>query len=126
MIEITRECLEKGVDKAVSGNHIGDISFAIQSHAEKNGYSVVRELCGHGIGMDLHEEPQIPNYGRAGTGPIIQEGMCLAIEPMINMGRKEVFTKSDHWTVCTKDGKPSAHFEHTVAVTKERPKILTI
>ncbi len=126
LMKITRESLEKGIAQAVAGNRIGDISFAVQTHAERHGYSVVRELCGHGIGTDLHEEPQIPNYGKVKTGPVLQNGMCLAIEPMINMGKASVYTKSDNWTVCTADGKPSAHFEHTIAVTQEGPKVLTV
>lgn len=126
LMKVTRECLEKGIAQAVPGNRIGDIGFAVQTHAERNGYTVVRELCGHGIGSELHEEPQIPNYGRVKTGPVIQAGMCLAIEPMINMGKEAVFTKGDNWTVSTADGKPSAHFEHTIAVTQEGPKILTV
>ena len=97
----------------------------MQSWAESNGYGVVRELVGHGIGVNLHEEPQIPNYGNSGSGPTIQPGMCFAIEPMINMGTKDVYTKSDGWTICTKDGMPSAHFEHTIAVTEKGPVILT-
>ena len=112
--------------KACDGNRVGDIGNAIQNYAEDNGYGVVRELVGHGIGAKLHEEPQIPNYGLTGTGPLIKEGMCFAIEPMINMGSKDVYTKKDGWTICTKDGKPSAHFEHTIAVTDNGPEILTI
>lgn len=126
LLKITNECLMKGIEKACSGNRVGDIGNAIQNYAEDNGYGVVRELVGHGIGAKLHEEPQIPNYGLTGTGPLIKEGMCFAIEPMINMGSKDVYTKKDGWTICTKDGKPSAHFEHTIAVTDNGPEILTI
>ncbi len=126
LIKVTKECLDKGIKEAVPGKTIGDIGFAIQSHAESFGFGVVKELVGHGIGKKLHEEPQIPNYGKKGTGPIIKEGMCFAIEPMINFGSDEIYTKSDNWTVCTKDGKPSAHFEHTITIDKDGPKILTI
>ena len=125
LMQVTRECLDIGIQQAVPNNHIGDIGFAIQQHAEKHGYGVVRELCGHGIGVKLHEEPQIPNYGIKGKGALIRTGMCLAIEPMINQGGAEIFTKPDKWTVCTVDGKPSAHFEHTIAVTKDGPRVLT-
>jgi methionyl aminopeptidase len=126
LLKITNECLMKGIEKACSGNRVGDIGNVIQNYAEENGYGVVRELVGHGIGTKLHEEPQIPNYGLTGTGPLIEEGMCFAIEPMINMGSKDVYTKKDGWTICTKDGKPSAHFEHTIVVTDNGPEILTI
>ena len=126
LLEVTKKCLEIGINKAIPGNRIGDIGNAIQEYAESNGYGVVRELVGHGIGTKLHEEPQIPNYGTAGTGPCIDVGMCFAIEPMINMGSKEVYTKSDGWTICTKDGLPSAHFEHTITITEGGPQILTI
>ena len=125
LMKVTKECLIKGIEQAKPGNRIGDISYAIQKHAEDNGYGVVKELVGHGIGTTLHEEPQIPNYGRARTGPKIESGMCFAIEPMINMKSPSVFTKKDNWTVCTADGEPSAHFEHTVAVRKGKPDILT-
>ena len=108
------------------GKRIGDIGFAIQSYAESFGFGVVRELVGHGIGEKLHEEPQIPNYGSKNTGPVIKEGMCFAIEPMINFGTEEIYTKDDNWTVCTKDGKSSAHFEHTITIDKNGPVILTI
>ena len=125
LLEVTKKCLELGISKAQPGNRIGDIGNAIQQYAEQNGYGVVRELVGHGIGSSLHEEPQIPNYGKAGTGPLIDVGMCFAIEPMINMGSKEVYTKNDGWTICTKDGLPSAHFEHTITITEDGPQILT-
>ena len=125
LLKVTKECLSKGIEKAVPGNRIGDIGNAVQSWAETNGYGVVRELVGHGIGSKLHEEPQIPNYGQSGTGPLIDVGMCFAIEPMINMGSKDVYTKKDGWTICTKDGLPSAHFEHTITITDNGPEILT-
>jgi len=126
LLEVTKECLAIGITQARVGNRIGDIGSAIQKHAEDNGYGVVRELVGHGIGTRLHEDPQIPNYGNPSTGPLIDVGMCFAIEPMINMGTREVYTKKDGWTVCTKDGKPSAHFEHTITITEKGPQILTI
>ena len=126
LLKVTKECLEKGIEKAIKGNRIGDIGNAVQEWAEINGYGVVRELVGHGIGTKLHEAPQIPNYGKSGTGPAIDVGMCFAIEPMINMGSREIYTKKDGWTICTKDGLPSAHFEHTITVTENGPQILTI
>ncbi len=127
LIETTRECFFEGMKMAVDGNRVGDIGFAVQSHAEKNGYSVVRELVGHGVGRELHESPDIPNFGVAGKGVRLTKGMVIAIEPMINMGVKEVsFSKIDGWTVRTKDGKLSAHYENTVAITENGPKILTL
>jgi len=125
LIDVTRQCLIDAIKVVKPGNRIGDIGFAVQKRAEENRYSVVRELVGHGIGEKLHEEPQIPNFGTPNTGPIIKEGMCFAIEPMINLGGADVFTKTDGWTVCTKDGLPSAHFEHSITVTKNGAKILT-
>lgn len=127
LIETTRECFFKGVEMAVDSNRIGDIGHAIQTHAEENGYSVVRELVGHGVGRELHESPDVPNFGIAGKGVRLTKGMVIAIEPMINMGVKEVtFSKQDGWTVRTKDGKLSAHYENTVAITESGPKILTL
>ncbi|MBC7904777.1 MAG: type I methionyl aminopeptidase [Gemmatimonadaceae bacterium] len=126
LINVTKAALYKGIEKAVSGNRIGDIAFAIQEHTEKkNGYGVVRELVGHGIGRSLHEEPNVPNYGKKGSGPKLKEGLVLAIEPMINMGTREVYTEDDGWTVRTKDGKPSVHFEHDVCVRKNKADILS-
>ncbi len=125
LVDITKQSLDIGIKEVKIGNRIGDIGYAIQSFVEKNGYSVVRELVGHGIGQNLHEEPQVPNYGMANTGPLIEAGMCIAIEPMVNIGTYEVFVKDDKWTYCTKDGKLSAHFEHSIAVTNEGTKILT-
>ncbi|MBI1343708.1 MAG: type I methionyl aminopeptidase [Terrimonas sp.] len=126
LIRVTKESLYKGIEKAVAGNRIGDISFAIQEHTEKRyGYGVVRELVGHGLGRELHEDPQVPNYGKRGSGSKMKEGLVLAIEPMINLGVKEVFTESDGWTVRTKDGKPSVHFEHDVCVRKTKADILS-
>ena len=126
LMSVTRDCLLDGIDQATPGNRIGDIGHAVQKRAESNGYGVVMELVGHGIGTKLHEDPQIPNYGKPGTGPKIEVGMCFAIEPMINMGTPGVYTKKDGWTVCTKDGMPSAHFEHTITITEDGAKILTI
>ena len=127
LIETTRECFFEGMKMAVDGNRVGDIGSAIQAHAEKNGYSVVRELVGHGVGRELHESPDIPNFGVAGKGVRLTKGMVIAIEPMINMGVKEVsFSKTDGWTVRTKDGKLSAHYENTIAITENGPKILTL
>lgn len=125
LLKVTRESLYKGIEQAVSGRRLGDLSFAIQEHAETNGYSVVRELVGHGVGKKLHEDPQVPNYGRRGRGRKLQEGLVIAIEPMINMGVKEIRQYSDGWTIKTRDMKPSAHFEHTVAVRKGKADILS-
>jgi len=125
LLKATREALWKGIEQAHIGNRISDISHAIQKHVERYGFSVVRELVGHGVGRDVWEEPQIPNFGEPGKGPKIQKGMVLAIEPMVNMGSFEVETLEDGWTVRTADGLPSAHFEHTVAITSEGPVVLT-
>jgi len=125
LLSVTKSALEKGVEMAIAGNHLGDISYSIQSLAEENSFSVVRDLVGHGIGMNMHEEPQIPNFGNLGQGIVLKEGMVLAIEPMINTGGFEIETLKDNWTVVTKDGSVSAHFEHTVAVGKSGPHILT-
>jgi len=125
LLEVTKESLYKGIEKAVTGNRLGDVSEAIQSHAERNGYSVVRELVGHGIGRNLHEKPEVPNYGKRGSGIVLKEGLVIAIEPMINMGGKAVVHERDGWTVRTADNKPSAHFEHTVAVGKGEADILS-
>ncbi|MBL7729898.1 MAG: type I methionyl aminopeptidase [Chitinophagaceae bacterium] len=126
LIRVTKESLYKGIEKAVAGNRIGDIAFAIQEYTEKkHGYGVVRELVGHGLGKNLHEDPQVPNYGKRGSGTKLKEGMVLAIEPMINLGDRRVYTEDDGWTVRTKDGKPSVHFEHDVCVRKGRADILS-
>lgn len=126
LIKHTKESLYKGIEKAVAGNRVGDIAFAIQEYTEKkHGYGVVRELVGHGLGRSLHEDPQVPNYGKRGSGPKLKEGLVLAIEPMINLGGKEVYTEKDGWTVRTKDGKPSVHFEHDVCVRKGKAEILS-
>ena len=125
LMEVTKKSLELGIEACSPGNRIGDIGFAIQNYVEDYGYGVVKELVGHGIGKKLHEEPQIPNFGDKDTGPIIKEGMCFAIEPMINLGTEKIYTKNDQWTICTQDGLPSAHFEHTIVVTSDGSKILT-
>lgn len=125
LLVCTKECLYKGIEQAVSGNTTGDIGFAIQQHAESNSYSVVRELVGHGIGKKLHEAPEVPNYGKKGKGFKLVEGMTIAIEPMINMGKKNIYQLNDGWTIKTKDGKPSAHFEHTVVVKNGKADILS-
>ncbi len=126
LLYATRESLFRGVEKAVSGNRVGDISYAVQESTErKYGYGVVRELVGHGLGKELHEDPQVPNYGKRGSGLKLREGLVIAIEPMINMGKKEVYYADDGWTVKTKDGKPAAHYEHTVCVQKSKPDILS-
>ena len=126
LMATTEESLYKGIEKATPGNTVGDIGHAIQNHAESNGYSVVRELVGHGIGESLHEEPQIPNYGSPNQGYKLHAGMCIAIEPMINLGGKEIYTDKDGWTILTADGKPSAHFEHTIANLEDGPQILSM
>jgi len=126
LMDVTEKSLYIGIEQAVAGNRIGDIGNAIQTYVESFGFSVVRDLCGHGVGKHLHEDPQIPNYGKRGTGALIKNGMTLAIEPMINMGSHKVFVDEDGWTVKTIDGLPSAHFEHTIAVIDGKPEILTI
>ena len=125
LLRTTKEALYLGIEKAVPGNRIGDIGNAIQTYCEKRGYGVVREFVGHGVGKKLHEYPEVPNYGRRGTGPLIKNGMTIAIEPMINMGSKNVFQEADGWTCRTKDRKPSAHFEHSIAVHHGKPDILS-
>ena len=125
LLSTTKEALYKGVAQASAGNRIGDISAAVQKVAEAQGYGVVRELVGHGLGREMHEEPEVPNYGIRGRGPILQEGMVICIEPMVNMGTRHVVFENDGWTVRTRDRKPSAHFEFAVAVTKNGPDILT-
>jgi methionyl aminopeptidase len=126
LIRVTDECLELGIQAARVDNRVGDIGYAVQQHAEKFGYGIVRDYTGHGIGRQMHEAPQIPNYGRAGTKERIRAGYCFAIEPMLNLGTERTKTLSDKWTVVTLDGKPSAHAEHTLAVTPEGPEILTL
>ena len=125
LMRVTEEALERGVSQARAGNRVGDISHAVQSHVERHGFSVVRDLVGHGIGSEMHEEPSVPNYGPAGKGPKLIVGQLLAIEPMVNAGGFAVVTRADGWTVATKDGRLSAHFEHTVAVGPDGPEILS-
>lgn len=126
LLEVTRESLYRGIREARVGNRIGDIGFAIQEHAEReHGFGVVRELVGHGLGRQLHEEPEVPNYGKRGRGPLIKEGLVIAIEPMVNMGTRQVRQMPDGWTVMTRDRQPSAHFEHTIAVTAKGPEPLS-
>ncbi|MFH1687856.1 MAG: type I methionyl aminopeptidase [bacterium] len=126
LLDATRNCLAAAIDKARKGNRLGQISATVQNIAERAGYGVVRALVGHGIGRKMHEDPQIPNFGKAESGPELVPGMVLAIEPMINMGTWDVYTKSDGWTYVTADGQPSAHFEHTVAITDNGPDILSL
>lgn len=126
LLNVTRESLSQGIAKARVGNHLGDIGATVQKYVESNGYQVVREMVGHGIGRDLHEEPSVPNYGKAGKGIRLQSGMTICIEPMVNEGTYKVNTLADGWTIVTADGKLSAHFEHTVAITANGPEILTL
>ncbi|TYO93825.1 type I methionyl aminopeptidase [Desulfallas thermosapovorans] len=126
LLDVTRESLAVGISMARCGNRLSDISHAVQTYVEKNGFSVVRDYVGHGIGSQMHEEPQVPNYGRPGRGPRLKAGMTLAIEPMVNMGTYHVQTLPDNWTVVTRDGQPSAHFEHTIVITDGEPVILTL
>ena len=125
LLEETKKSLYLGIEQAVAGNRMGDVSYAIQNHVEKQGYGVVRELVGHGIGKKLHERPEVPNYGKRGSGLKLQTGLVLAIEPMVNLGKKDVVQEKDGWTIRTKDYKPSAHFEHTVVIRKDKAEILT-
>jgi methionyl aminopeptidase len=125
LLKVTKESLYKGIDMAVSGNRIGDVGYAVQKHAESFGYGVVRELVGHGVGKNLHESPEVPNYGRRGRGAKLQEGLVIAIEPMINMGTRKIMQHNDGWTITTIDNKPSAHFEHTIVVRKGKAEILS-
>ena len=125
LLMVTKESLYKGIEKAIEGMRIGDVGFAVQEHAEKFGYGVVREMVGHGIGKNLHEKPEVPNYGKRGAGIKLMEGLVIAIEPMINLGKAPIFQDNDGWTIRTKDGKVSAHFEHTIAVKKGKADILS-
>jgi len=126
LLRTTKESLYKGIESAVAGRHLGDISYAVQSHCEAQGYGVVRELTGHGIGREMHEDPPVPNYGRRGNGVMLKESMCIAIEPMITMGKRDIYLKQeDRWSVCTRDGKPAAHFEHTIVVRRGKAEILS-
>ena len=125
LLKTTKESLYLGIEQAVEGKRVGDISNAVQTYCEKKGYSVVRELCGHGVGKRLHEDPEVPNYGRRGCGPLLKSGMGIAIEPMINLGSRNIVIERDGWTTRTRDRKPSAHFEHTVAVREGKADILS-
>lgn len=125
LLRVTKESLYMGIEKAVHGNHIGDIGATVQDYCESNGYGVVRELTGHGIGREMHEDPQIPNYGRRGNGTMLKAGMCIAIEPMITMGNRQIWLLPDKWSVVTRDNKPAAHFEHTIAIRKGKAEILS-
>lgn len=125
LLDTTRRSLYKGIAAARAGNRIGHISHAVQSYAEKAGYSVVREMCGHGIGRSMHEAPEVPNYGRPGIGPVLKDNMCICIEPMVNLGSKNIVIADDGWQCRTRDRRPSAHFEHTILIDGDRPQILT-
>lgn len=125
LLKTTREALYLGIENAVAGRHVGDISCAVQDHCEKEGYGVVRELTGHGIGREMHEDPQVSNYGRRGNGILLKAGMCIAIEPMITMGNRSIYMMPDRWTIRTRDGKPAAHFEHTIAIRHGKAEILS-
>jgi methionyl aminopeptidase len=125
LLKVTEESLYLGIEQIFSGNRLGDVGFAVQQHAEKHGYGVVRELVGHGLGKQLHEDPELPNYGKRGSGKKMKEGLVLAIEPMINLGTEKVAQLDDGWTIITQDGKPSAHFEHDVAIVGGKPEILS-
>ena len=125
LLDVTKECLYKGIEQAVDGRRVGDIGFAVQQHAESYEFGVVRELVGHGVGRSLHESPEVPNYGKRGRGPKLQNGMVIAIEPMINMGQRNILQHADGWTITTADNMPSAHFEHTVLVKKGKADILS-
>ena len=125
LLKVTKESLYRGIDVAKAGNHIGDIGNEVQNHCESFGYGIVRELTGHGIGREMHEDPQVPNYGRRGNGTMLKAGMCIAIEPMITMGNRAIYMMPDRWTIRTRDGKPAAHFEHTIAILKGKAEILS-
>lgn len=125
LLKVTKESLYFGIEQAVHGKHIGDIGFVVQQYCENHGYGIVRELTGHGIGREMHEDPQIPNYGRRGNGAMLKSSMCVAIEPMVTMGDRQVWMLPDKWSIVTRDGKPAAHFEHTVVVRKGKAEILS-
>ena len=125
LVNVTEECFWLGANMARSGNHLGDISHTVQTHAEAHGYGVIRDLCGHGIGQEMHEDPNVPNYGRPGRGVKLQAGMTIAIEPMISMGTWKVFVDDNDWTICTQDGSLASHYEHTVLITDGEPEILS-
>lgn len=125
LLKTTKESLYLGIEAALLGHRLGDIGYAVQRHCEEQGYGVVRELVGHGIGREMHEDPMVPNYGRRGNGMMISNGLCIAIEPMITMGAREIYLDEDQWTVITRDGKPAAHFEHTIAIHNGKPDIMS-
>lgn len=125
LLKTTKEALYLGIENAVAGKHLGDIGSSVQEHCEKHGYGVVRELTGHGIGKQMHEDPQVPNYGTRGNGVLLKAGMCIAIEPMITMGDRKIWLMPDRWTIRTRDGKPAAHFEHTIAIRNGKAEILS-
>ncbi|MFA8434403.1 MAG: type I methionyl aminopeptidase [Marinifilaceae bacterium] len=125
LLRVTKEALYKGIEVAVEGQRLGDIGYAVQKHAELQGYSVVREMVGHGVGRDLHEDPQVPNYGRQGRGLKLKSGLVIAVEPMVNMGKRDIYQAKDGWAIVTEDGLPSAHFEHTVAIREGKAQILS-
>lgn len=125
LMDTTKAALYKGIEQAIVGHRLGDISYAIQEHCESNGYGVVREFVGHGIGKDMHEDPQVPNYGRRGNGMLLKNGLCIAIEPMITLGVKEIYMQSDKWGIVTRDNKAAAHYEHTICVRKGKADILS-
>jgi len=125
LLDVTKECLKLAIEKAVAGNRLGDIGYAVQQHAEANGFGVVRELVGHGVGKNLHEAPEVANCGKRGTGLVLQDGWVIAIEPMINMGSRQIRQMNDGWTIKTSDNKPSAHYEHTLVVRKEKADVLS-
>jgi methionyl aminopeptidase len=126
LLKVTEQSLYKGIEQAIAGNRVHDISASVQEHVEDNHFSVVRDLCGHGVGRYLHEDPSIPNFGKRGTGAVLKDGMTLAIEPMVNEGGYAVVTDADGWTILTADGSPSAHFEHTILINGNSPEILTV
>jgi methionyl aminopeptidase len=125
LLKVTKESLYLGIEQAVAGNHVGDIGSAVQDHCEQHGYGIVRELTGHGIGRDMHEDPFVPNYGRRGNGVLLKAGMCIAIEPMITMGKREIGLMPDRWTIRTVDRKPAAHFEHSIVIRRGKAEILS-
>ena len=125
LLRVTKDSLYLGIEQAVAGHHLGDISSAVQEHCESNGYGVVRELTGHGIGREMHEDPPVPNFGRRGNGTMLKDSMCIAIEPMITMGKRDIGLMPDRWSIRTRDGKPAAHFEHTIVVRKGKAEILS-
>lgn len=125
LLKTTKESLYLGIEAATAGKHLGDIGQAIQDHCETQGYGIVRELTGHGIGREMHEAPQVPNYGKCGNGVLLKAGMCIAIEPMVTLGSRHICMMPDRWTICTQDRKPACHFEHTIAIRKGRPEILS-